>query len=259
VGAGRSTRAWWRIVAVVLASALVAAACGDDDAPEQTTRSSVTPTIPGPPPTFAADGNMLANPGFEDGRTPWVSIEPPEWERDTAVAHGGEASALLRLDVPGQGEHVISYLVQEVGAEPFPEKISGWYRVDDWARGTPNQYLQFVVIVRGADNAPDIPGYPEDAEINHQIRYPLVGIDAEPFDIDNAKFLFVTREREPKQGEWVYFERPLADDFREQWGEVPEGYERIRLLLEVRVDQKLESTPATATVHYDDVFMGTPS
>jgi len=250
---------------LLLAIALVgAAACGGDDngngngngngAP---TRSSVVPTLPRPPATAADDGNYLANPSFEDTDSPWTSLEPPDFERDTEVAHSGGASARLPFEIEGPRERpAISYLVQEVTAQPFPEKISGWYRVENWQRGTLKQYLQFVVIVFGAENSPDFEGWPEDAQINYQIRYPLVGIASEPFTINNATFEFVTRDLEPTQGEWVYFERPLAADFEETWGEVPRDYEGIRLLLEVRVDDKNEDTLAAADVWYDDIFMG---
>lgn len=240
---------------------LGAVSCGGDGDGESTpTRSSVVPTLPRPPATAAPDGNYLANPGFEDAESPWISLEPPDWVRDTDVARTGTASARLPFEVDGPRDRpAISYLVQEVVAQPFPEKISGWYRVERWQRGTPKQYLQFVVIVFGAENAPEFEGWPEDAQVNYQIRYPLVGIDAEPFTIQNAKFHFVTRDLEPTEGEWVYFERPLAADFEDAWGEVPRDYAGIRLLLEVRVDDKSEDALAAADVWYDDVFMGTGS
>ncbi len=110
-------------------------------------------------------------------------------------------------------------------------------------------YLQFVVIVFGATNLPG--GYS-----NHQIRYILAGLQSPPFGIANADFVFLTRE-DPVIGEWVDFERNLADDFEEAWGAVPENFEKIRVLFEVRYDDKLAGEgPIASDVYYDDLYMG---
>jgi hypothetical protein len=139
-------------------------------------------------------------------------------------------------------------VVQEVSPDHFPEVLSGNYYVDDWTKGTPKQYLQFVVIVFGATNLPG--GF-----VNHQIRYPLAGINAEPFAISNAKFRFVGTE-EPTTGQWVHFERPIARDFEELWGAVPQGFEKIRVLFEVRYDDKTAGGEGKADVYYDDLYLG---
>jgi hypothetical protein len=200
------------------------------------------------------DGNLFGNPSFEDGRDPWFSLKPPDFLLSDDVHHSGGHSAHLVIDGTAQYEedgHKIIYLVQEVAPDEFPEKISGYYRVENWVKGTEKQYLQFVVIAFGVDNLSS------DFE-NHQIRYLLAGLDEPPFAIANAQFVFLTRE-DPVQGEWVYFERNLRDDFAELWGEVPQGFENMRLLFEVRYDDKLAGEgPLSADVYYDDLYMGTP-
>jgi hypothetical protein len=147
--------------------------------------------------------------------------------------------------------------VQEVAPSEFPELISGYYRVENWLRGTPKQYLQFVVILFAPTNlTKDKEGAALTAPFsNYQIRYPLAGISEEPFLIANAFFKFLGTE-DPRQGEWVYFESNIKQDFQELWGAVPEGYSKIRVLFEVRFDDKEAGSPAEADVYYDDLYMG---
>jgi len=196
-----------------------------------------------------AGGNLFPNPSFEEGRDPWYSLKPPDFELSQDVAHSGQTSALLRMnDSVDQAGAKIYYLVQEVAAQEFPEVISGYYRVEGWAKGTPKQYLQFVVIAFGPDNFTEAP--------NVQIRYLLAGIDAPPFAIGNAKFVFLSRD-EPVTGEWVHFERNLREDFNQFWGVVPEGFDKLRILFEVRFDDKVAGQGAPqANVYYDDLYMG---
>lgn len=197
-----------------------------------------------------AGANLFLNPGFEDGRDPWFSLKPPDFILSQDLARSGKASALLPLRaLEGDTGNKIIYLVQELQPRELPEEISGYYRVERWEKGTEKQYVQFVVIVFGADNMPG--GFN-----NHQIRYILSGIDAPPFQIANAKFVFISRE-EPPLGEWVPFKRNLREDFQELWGAVPEGFENIRVLFEVRYDDKLPGEgPVAADVYYDDLYMG---
>ena len=195
-------------------------------------------------------GNVFANPGFEDGSDPWFSLEPPEFVVYDGVAHSGEASAYLPLRASAdETDNKIIYLVQEVQPEELPEVISGYYRVENWNKGTNKQYLQFAVILFGVDNLPG--GY-----VNHQIRYLLSGIREPPFAIANAEFVFIDRE-EPRQGEWVYFERNLREDFERLWGAVPQGFENVRVLFEVRYDDKKAGEgPLGADVYYDELYLG---
>ena len=202
-------------------------------------------------------GNLFKNPGLEEGESPWFSLSTEAWgarfQVSQAAAHGGTASALLemRAEQATEGAKVFG-VVQEVSPRRFPELVSGFYRVENWSRGTPKQYLQFVVIAIGDTNLPG--GYP-----NHQIRFLLAGIDEPPFQISNAKFVFVNKE-EPVTGRWVYFERNIKKDFEELWGAAPENFEKLRLLFEVRYDDKAAgSGNVKADVYYDDLYMGPAS
>jgi hypothetical protein len=148
--------------------------------------------------------------------------------------------------------------VQEVAPAEFPELISGYYRVDFWRRGTEKQYLQFVVVVFASTNVTvDREGTPLPTPYpNYQVRYPLVGIKEEPSLIGNAFFNFLSRDFNPRQGEWVYFEANIKKDFEEKWGAVPEGYSKIRVQFEVRYEEKDAGLPAEADVYYDDLYVG---
>jgi len=194
--------------------------------------------------------NQFVNPGFEEGSTPWFSLTPPDFIVSDEVAHSGRASALLELraNTPEDGTK-ISYLVQEIQPEEFPEVISGSYRVEKWVRGTEKQYLQVAVIAFGA---PNLPG----DFANHQIRYILAGIEEKPLSIGNAHFVFLGNGG-PSLGEWGEFQGTVREDFRRLWGAVPEDYEKIRVLFEVRYDDKAHGEgPVEADVYYDDLYSG---
>ena len=209
-------------------------------------RPTLTPGAYQPPP---GSSNVFGNPGFEEETAYWFALHE-QAVQTSEVAHSGLASAYLNMrDGPEATGAKVYYLVQEVAPAEFPELISGYYRIDNWKRSTEKQYLQFVVIVFAPTNLEG--GFP-----NFQIRYPLVGISEAPFPIGNAFFKFLTRDFEPRQGEWVYFESNIKDDFEELWKGVPEGYSKIRVLFEVRYDDKESGLPAEADVYYDDLYMG---
>ena len=135
---------------------------------------------------------------------------------------------------------------QEV--QEFPETISGYYRVEGWQRRTPKQYLQFVVILWGADTHPEI--------TNTQIRYILAGSPTPPIAISNARFI-VLGPPEPRTGEWVPFARNLRRDWLEQWGSVPRRFEFLRVLFEVRYDEAPNLPPGgMGDVFFDDLYLG---
>ena len=248
-------RTWLILLAAAVAALLVA--CGEEDGasptPGVTPQASPTPVTelcgralrPAP-----AEGNVFPNGGFEQGHDPWFALKPPDFLVSQGVAHSGSASALLRMRAPVEASGIgIHYLVQEAAPAQMPEVVSGYYRVDNWISGTPKQYLQFVVIAPGPDNFPTDPP-------NYQIRYLLAGIDQDPFAISNAKFVYLTKE-DPPQGKWVYFERNLREDFQKLWGAVPEGFDCLRFLFEVRFDDKVSGDgPAEADVYYDDLYLG---
>ena len=226
---------------VLLGLTLAALSCGDQEAQPQ-----ATPTTP----QSGETANLFPNPGFEDGQDPWFSLKEPNFIRTEALANSGSASALLQMRDPLEAEGAkVYYLVQEIEPTEFPEVLRGYYRVENWKKETPKQYLQFVVIAFGVDNLPG--GF-----TNHQIRYPLAGIDSPPFDIGNAYFVFLGKD-EPVTGQWVPFEANIAEDFKRLWGAVPEGFDKLRILFEVRWDDKIAGQGAPeADVYYDDLYIG---
>lgn len=274
------------IAGLMLALLLLAAACGGGESGQgelepgaQSTVSPVPSETPAPATPSATpvtvfcplqspeedQANLLHNAGFESGADPWCVLQPPEFEVSKDYAHSGEASALLSMRVPAEtaSEHEVHYLVQQVVPEEFPELLSGYYRVENWSKGTPKQYLEFVVIIcrdgpegectQGAPNVSAGYGY------NQQMRYVLAGISEDPFVIGNAKFVYISKE-DPPTGEWVYFEGNIKDDFLELWEAVPEGYDYIRVLFELRIDDKeAGDVPAEADVYFDDLYMGSAS
>jgi len=232
--------------AVALLGALVlAVACVDSDL-----EPSATPLEPV---GAAVPENLFPDASFEQGGELWFSLDTPAWgspfRLTDSEAHRGRQSALLEMRAgPGATGSEVFGVVQEIAPEEFPELLSGYYRVEDWVKGTRKQYLQFVVIVWGAADLPL--GF-----ANHQIRYPLAGISEEPFAIANAHFLFVTKE-EPVTGRWVYFERNIREDFERLWGAVPEEFSKIRILFEVRYDDKAVGSALKGNVFYDDLYVG---
>lgn len=211
-------------------------------------------------PIWAACGgsqssNVFGNPSFEKGEEPWISLTTEAWGThfsvSDAAAHTGKDSALLEMRATAEAGSRVFGVVQEVTPNQLPELISGYYHVGQWKRGTPVQYLQFVIIAVGAKNMPQAESFP-----NHQLRYLLAGIGQPPFAIGNAKFIFVGTE-EPAPDGWVYFERNIRQDFLDQWGAVPEGFSMLRILFEVRYDAKESGvTDPMADVFYDDLYLG---
>jgi hypothetical protein len=83
--------------------------------------------------------------------------------------------------------------------------------------------------------------------------------DTPQFAISNAGYIYIGTE-EPTPDGWVYFERNLHQDFTAAWGRVPDGFTEIRVLFEVRYDDKPAGvTDVTADVFYDDLYLGPAS
>jgi hypothetical protein len=228
------------------------------------------PTAAGPRRRDA--GNLFANGDFESGRPPWHDRRAPSrnfwhgFELQTGLAYHGKTSALLRLagdeSTPREAVYIAG-VVQEV-REPtlldpathqeiqeFPETISGYYRVENWQRRLPKQYIQFVVILWGSDLHPD---HPE--ETNTQIRYVLAGAETPPLTLTNAHYI-ILGPAEPRTGAWIPFARDLRKDWLEQWGELPKRYEFLRILFEVRYDDGKDVAPGPmADVYFDDLYLG---
>lgn len=226
-----------RLIATLAFSALAAlAACGgDSDAGDG------DPT-----------GNLFVNPGFEEGAEPWFTlVEEAGFTIVDTHANSGEHSAVLRMDDPPEATGgKVYYLVQEIAPEEFPEVVEGLYRVENWQRGTSLQYVQFVVIAMEPQN------FNLTFASNYQIRYILSGIDAPPFEIGNAHFVFLDRD-DPPTGEWVPFSANVREDFERLWNAVPEDFEKLRILFEVRWDGKSSGSGAPrADVYYDDLYIG---
>jgi hypothetical protein len=202
----------------------------------------------------AGDGaaNQLENAGFENGEQPWITLAAESgFSVSSERARSGAASALLRMRDPAEASGArVYYLVQEKTAGELPEVVCGYYRAENWVKGSPHQYLQFVIIAFAPSNF-------DSTYENYQIRYLLAGADSPPFNIDNAKFVFVTRSTEPTLDDWVPFELNIREDFERMWGQAPEGFEKLRLLFEVRWDNKVAGAGASeADVYYDDLYAG---
>jgi len=198
--------------------------------------------------------NLLTNPSFEEGREGWSWMDwSPHWvdfDISSQRAHSGEESAYFRIWSKGPMERQaeVHGVVQVLKPSQFPEIVRGWYLVENWERGSPKQYLQFVTIVWG--------GHAKYK--NYQIRYILAGVTTPPYDMVNVKYLFAPNCAEtPKQSRWIYFEVPIKDEFLRHWGMVPTGYDKIDVFFEARYD----TAPATgkkacADVYFDDLYIG---
>lgn len=206
---------------------------------------------PLPTPTPSPD-NLVQNASFETGREPWFIQEQPTWrdfEVSETVARTGERS--LSLSLKGEESDVNTRVVgavQRISPPVFPEFLSGFYKVDEWTPNATFQYLQFVVVVRGGNFGDQFP--------LHEIRFPIAGIDREPFQIANARFIFLSRAQ-PEMGAWTYFGYPIRQAFASRWGKVPETFESIEMFFEVRYDGKtVEQGETSAQVYFDDLYMG---
>ncbi|MGD8374952.1 MAG: hypothetical protein PVF68_02325 [Acidobacteriota bacterium] len=198
-------------------------------------------------------GNRFPNPSFEEGRKPWFSLENPFWAGFVVTAtqaRSGRHSALLRLRSGNTGlPTTVQGLVADVDGGPLPRRLSGWYRVDDWRRGAPSQFVQIVVSVAGASNLdPDTP---------QQIAYVLTGVLDPVPDFPFRPFLFLG-EAEPRRDTWIPFDIDLAADYREHYGVIPEGYGRLRVFFEVRFERRepASADPVVADVYFDDLYLG---
>ena len=201
---------------------------------------------------FASPQNLLMNESFEAGKEPWFALVTPNWESFEITdrsANGGRHSAYLGLRAPSStvGTKIVG-VVQEVSPSEFPRRLSGFYHVEHWRRGTQKQYLQVVIIVFADPTNKPFP--------NYQLRYVLSGIDRPPLQIVNAKYVF-SGISEVQQGRWKNFDFDLHSDFRRHWGQVPEGFTKLRILFEVRYDEKTAGEDEVrADVYYDDLYLG---
>jgi len=210
-------------------------------------------------------GNLLANPGFEDGAEGWsYPVESPYWGSFEVVespVRSGRRAAHLRLRADREdgtrATHILG-VMQEPRPERFPDVVGGFYRVEGWQKGADvtDLYLQMVAIVwTGEAQAIVNPQSPRGPLNNYQIRFYLAGISEPPFLVANARVLFVSK-RQPEPGRWTYFEIPLRQHFEQQWGRVPANYDRLRLLFEARWDNRPPGSRVEADAYFDDLFAG---
>jgi hypothetical protein len=201
---------------------------------------------------LASSQNLLMNDSFEAGKESWFSLVTPNWESfeiTDRYANDGRHSAYLGLRAPSStvGTKIVG-IVQEVSPSEFPRRLSGFYHVEHWRRGAQKQYLQVVVIVFADPTNKPFP--------NYQLRYVLSGIDRPPLHIMNAKYVF-SGVSEVQEGHWIRFDFDLHSDFRRHWGQVPQGFMKIRILFEVRYDDKTAGADdVRADVYYDDLYLG---
>lgn len=215
-------------------------------------------------------GNLLLNPDFEspklaDKRDWWsfAGQNTESWVDFTIVPEKGrDKSKAARLLVDSTGrtsKTAISGVVQEVKGDHVPEKLSGWYFVENWEKNTPKLYLQAVVIVwndyearqKQLVNAPSI-----------QIAYTFTGVKTAPKVMTNRKFI-VLGDETPKTGEWIHFEVNPREDFVKLWTIDPGQFEFVRVFFELRYDD-IDVTngatppppPTKASAYYDDVYFG---
>ncbi len=212
-------------------------------------------------------GNLLANPGFEEGEAGWTyPIESPYWGKFEVVeapVRSGRRAAHLRLRAGSEDQTHASWILgvmQEPAPERFPDVMGGWYRVERWEKGADvtHLYLQAVAIVWTNQAASVLnPGSPaaNGGLMNYQLRSYLAGVSEPPFLLANARVTFASKEL-PRLGRWTYFEVPLRQEFERQWGGVPTGYDRLRLLFEARWDNRPAGSRVEADAYFDDLFVG---
>jgi len=197
-------------------------------------------------------GNFLENPGFEDGSAGWKWLD---WSNDWApfdigegrVASGTKAAHLAVRGEPGGPPTRVFGLVQELAPTAFPTRISGRYYVERWAPGTAKKAYTQVVIIAMQPRG-DLPSM--------QLRYVLEGVTEQPYNMSNARYVFVHRRTQPELERWIDFALDVQGDYRRLWGEVPRDGTPFRVLFEARYDDKPLDGAVTNDVWYDDLFVG---
>jgi hypothetical protein len=215
-------------------------------------------------------GNQLQNPGFEAGTHGWGNIEQrnsADFEIVSEPVHSGRGAAhLVASWQPGRPERPVSVrsATQEISPSRFPDRISGWYRVDRWEDASDRGALQLQIIAAAIgdprtreivrSNDPDGPEIPARLD-NFQLRYQLAGPTEAPEDGSNIKHRVIGRGP-PDLRSWLRFELPVKSDFEQHWGSVPANYRQLRIMFAVRWDDKAEGAALRADVYYDDLFFG---
>jgi hypothetical protein len=257
-----------------LALSLIVLACGESVTPEPPDPAAVArteqPAAQERVPTPLLVGNQLRNPGFEAGTQDWGKIGGSEavgFEVVSEPVHAGRGAAhLVASWQPGRRERPVSVkgAAQEISPPRFPDRIAGRYRVERW-ENTPDPgalQLQIIIGVVGdprileivQSDDPDEPEAHPDLD-NYQLRYQLAGPTEEPEDGGNIRNRVIGKGP-PELGNWVRFDLPVKSDFEQSWGGVPANYRYLRVMFNVRWDDKEEGAALHADVYYDDLFFG---
>jgi hypothetical protein len=210
--------------AVALVASLVASACGlyRDE------KAVGTPT-PG-------HANAVQAAGFEDAAGAWRASDGAGFRISDDFPHGGARSAALAREGPG-----IVSISQQIDVAPFPEYVSGFYRLDRWNPASGARVVEFVVTVRSAD-------FP-DGFGPHSMHFLIGGLDAAPANpLPGVAYVFLSRAA-PQTGDWRYFGYPVALAFERAFGKAPTRWGSIELTL--------SAEPGDATVQFDDIYAGT--
>lgn len=202
----------------------------------------------------ARTGNFLVNAGFEDGEVGWSWLD---WSNDwapfavdeTRAAAGKRAAHLTVLGRPEDRPTRVFGVVQELAPPVFPTRISGKYFVERWEPGAARKaYVQVVVIAMWPLG--DLP--------SRQLRYVLDGVTEPPYNMSNARYVFVHRRAQPELGRWIDFALDVQGDYRRLWGAVPPDGTPFRVLFESRYDDKPLGSEVHNVVYYDELFVGVP-
>ena len=207
------------------------------------------------PRTVAArTGNFLENAGFEDGATGWSWLDwsndwAPFTVDDTRAAAGTRAARLAVYGRPEDRPTRVFGVVQELAPAVFPTRISGKYFVERWEPGGAKKaYVQVVVIAM----------WPFGDMPSRQLRYVLDGVTEQPYQMSNARYVFVNRRVQPETGRWLEFSLDVQQDYRRLWNDVPPDGTPFRVLFESRYDDKPLGSPVDNVVYYDELFVGVP-
>jgi hypothetical protein len=200
-------------------------------------------------------GNMLENPGFEDGEAKWEWLSWSKgwapFEISTGRRRSGSKALFLPVRSAGEIRRTIVWGVMQkvILGYTFPECLEGWYLVSDWQRGAKKQYLQTVIISdlkteRGADQ---------------QIRMMITGMDEPSYNLTNARYFFCDEQRPltPPLETWVRFRCQPRKWFKEAWDKLPPAGTSLRVFFESRFDDRQPSdTEVVADTYFDDVYLG---
>lgn len=207
------------------------------------------------PRTVAArTGNFLENAGFEDGSTGWSWLDwsndwAPFTVDDTRAAAGTRAARLAVHGRPEDRPTRVFGVVQELAPAVFPTQITGRYFVERWAPGAAKKaYVQVVIIAM----------WPLGDMPSRQLRYVLEGVTEQPYQMSNARYVFVNRRVQPETGRWLEFSLDVQQDYRRLWNDVPPDGTPFRVLFESRYDDKPLGSQVDNVVYYDELFVGVP-